>query len=288
MRARSLLAPSWAAGAALLGLADGIASSRAFSRFAARTRARTGAPSLAATTATAPPSATATAAAWEFRTADDCDVPVMAGLLRQKGQFHFDMTGEHGESRLAPSQGGTLASLFPELPTGQVLLIRERPEGGRGYSPRAVTAEAQSARAARAFPPPAAPRPTQADSESLPEGAVGFALYALRHYGLDGSVPPSLWLHALFVDPSKRSGGAGRALMDELASLAGGHRCSHLGWKCHVDNVRGQGFYEKMGARRQSHRAGDLYSYAWVPDSWSAPSAGAPAAAAAAAAACPR
>jgi GNAT superfamily N-acetyltransferase len=261
-------------------LLDGIQRTRAFSPLEARTRRGTS----AATTAAA-----AAVGAWEFRTADDCDVPVMAGLLRQKGQFHFDMTGEHGESSLAPSQGGTLASLFPELPTGQVLLIRERPEGGRGYSPRAVTAEAQSARAARAFPPPAAPRRPQAeDSESLPEGAVGFALYALRHYGLDGSVPPSLWLHALFVDPSKRSGGAGKALMDELASLAGGHRCSHLGWKCHVDNVRGQGFYEKMGARRDSHRAGDLYSYAWVPDSWSAPSAVAPAAAAAAAAACPR
>lgn len=188
---------------------------------------------------------------------------------------------------MLPAHGNTLTSLFPELPSGQVLLIHEKhqPEIGHASDTRtrisasaSVDADIFSTTSMRSFSPSTSyilEHPNGAEqypkSPSPSEGAVGFALYALRHYGLDGSVPPSLWLHALFVEPSKRSGGAGKALMDELASLADGHSCSHLGWKCHVDNTRGQGFYEKVGASIQS-QTGDLYSYSWVPDSWSSSS----------------
>jgi GNAT superfamily N-acetyltransferase len=135
-------------------------------------------------------------------------------------------------TNMKPSTGETLTSLFPELQYGQVLLINEKDQ----------------------------------------EETIGFAMYALRYYGLDA--PPSLWLHALFVDPTQRSQGAGKALMEELAHISEAAFCSHLGWKCHILNLKGQNFYNRMGATVESQK-GDLYSYQWVPTTRAAATTGA-------------
>lgn len=174
---------------------------------------------------------------WEFRGADDFDVPVMTDLLEQKCQFDRDLSGRPPIT-MKPATGDTLTSLFPELPTGQVLLIHEK--------------ETHNER-------------TRSTDPNRP--IVGFAMYALRYYGMDRSVPPSMWLHALFVEPHQRSNGAGKALMDEIAAISHTKRCSHVGWKCHVDNFKGQTFYDRMGASIESQK-GDLVSYSWVPDAW--------------------
>lgn len=91
---------------------------------------------------------------------------------------------------------------------------------------------------------------------------IGFALYALRYYGLDS--PPSLWLEDIFVDPTKRSGGAGKAMMDELANVADENFCSHLAWHCDHRNERGLGFYKNLGAT-VTDESGELYKMKWVP-----------------------
>ena len=186
---------------------------------------------------------------WEFRGADDFDVPVMTDLLEQKCQFDRDLSGRPPVT-MKPATGDTLTSLFPELPTGQVLLIHEK-------EPHKERTAGELASAATGT--------TADDLAGRP--VVGFAMYALRYYGMDRSVPPSMWLHALFVEPSQRSNGAGKALMDEIAAISRDKRCSHVGWKCHVDNSKGQKFYDRMGASIGSQK-GDLVSYSWVPDAW--------------------
>jgi GNAT superfamily N-acetyltransferase len=180
---------------------------------------------------------------WEFRSADDYDVPVMTDLLEQKCQFDRDLSGRPPIT-MKPATGDTLTSLFPELPTGQVLVIHEKQQTDTGNQQASASSE---------------------DFPSRP--IVGFAMYALRYYGLDRTVPPSMWLHALFVEPDQRSNGAGKALMDEIAMISQTQRCSHVGWKCHVDNFKGQKFYDRMGASIESQK-GDLVSYSWVPDAW--------------------
>jgi GNAT superfamily N-acetyltransferase len=90
---------------------------------------------------------------------------------------------------------------------------------------------------------------------------VGFALYQLRYYGLDS--PPSLWLEDIYVNGARRSQGAGLALMHELGRVSRQNFCSHLNWKCHVDNAKGNSFYDRMGATVQSQK-GDMYNYRWV------------------------
>jgi GNAT superfamily N-acetyltransferase len=187
---------------------------------------------------------------WEFRSAQDFDVPVMTDLLEQKCQFDRDLSGRPPVT-MKPATGDTLTSLFPELPTGQVLLIHEK-KASLSSSSSGVDVFADDGGASRPV--------------------VGFAMYALRYYGLDRSVPPSMWLHALFVEPNQRSNGAGKALMDEIADISRTKRCSHVGWKCHVDNFKGQKFYDRMGASIDSQK-GDLVSYSWVPDAWGAAAA---------------
>jgi ribosomal protein S18 acetylase RimI-like enzyme len=190
---------------------------------------------------------------WEFRSAQDFDVPVMTDLLEQKCQFDRDLSGRPPVT-MKPATGDTLTSLFPELPTGQVLLIHEK----NSLSSSSLGVDDNSN--------------NNNDDGGASRPVVGFAMYALRYYGLDRSVPPSMWLHALFVEPNQRSNGAGKALMDEIADISRTKRCSHVGWKCHVDNFKGQKFYDRMGASIDSQK-GDLVSYSWVPGAWGAAAA---------------
>ena len=212
-------------GAYLSVLASALPLAGAFAGFGAtvasnspRTRkSPASASSLASTSAGAP-----SMGCWEFRQATDMDLTVVADLLERKNQFDRDLSGEP-RSTMKPSSGNTLVSLYPEFPTGQILLINH---------------------------------------EEQPQTVAGFAMYAVKHYGWD--TPPSLWLEDLFVSPTLRSKGAGQALMDELADISHRSWCSHLGWKCHVDNAQGLNFYNRIGASVKYQKA-DMFGYHWAP-----------------------
>jgi GNAT superfamily N-acetyltransferase len=161
--------------------------------------------------------------AWEFRQAGDQDVLVVSDLLEKKCAFDRALSGEP-PSTIKPATGTSLVSLFPELgASGKVLLVNDKLKSD--------------------------------------EDPVGFAMFQLRYYGLDA--PPSLWLEDIFVDGAQRSQGAGLAMMHELARVSRRNYCSHLSWKCHVDNGKGNSFYGRMGATVQSQK-GDMFNYHWV------------------------
>lgn len=91
---------------------------------------------------------------------------------------------------------------------------------------------------------------------------VGFALYNIRYYSLDS--PPSLWLEDIFIDYDSRGAGAGKAIMNELASVAYSYDCSHLAWQCDYRNKRGLEFYDHLGAQ-VTGQEGDQVKLTWVP-----------------------
>src|SRR5262247_38912 len=76
---------------------------------------------------------------------------------------------------------------------------------------------------------------------------VGFALYFFTYSTF--LARPSLYLEDLFVQPEERGRGAGRALMSELARIAGRRGCGRLEWAVLDWNTPSIGFYEKLGAR---------------------------------------
>lgn len=98
--------------------------------------------------------------------------------------------------------------------------------------------------------------------EDNDEEPIGFAMYAYRYHGLD--TPPMLWLEDIYVDPSRRSAGAGAALMDELAEEASQRSCTHLSWVCDQRNAKGLQFYNRIGAEVTA-RKGDLIEHRWQP-----------------------
>jgi GNAT superfamily N-acetyltransferase len=148
---------------------------------------------------------------------------VVADLLEKKCAFDRTLSGEP-PSTMKPATGNSLVSLFPELGTsGKVLLVNDK---------------------------------LRAD-----EDPIGFAMFQLRYYGLDA--PPSLWLEDIFVDGTQRSQGAGLAMMHELARVSRRNFCSHVNWKCHVDNDKGNSFYDRMGATVLSQK-GDMFNYKWI------------------------
>jgi GNAT superfamily N-acetyltransferase len=75
---------------------------------------------------------------------------------------------------------------------------------------------------------------------------IGFALYGFRFSSFVGQ--PSLWLDDLYVDEDRRSEGAGGMLMRYLAQVALSNDCTHLAWTADARNIRGLGFYARLGA----------------------------------------
>lgn len=62
---------------------------------------------------------------------------------------------------------------------------------------------------------------------------------------------PILYLEDLFVDAEARSLGAGEALMRALAAEAQRRGCAWMDWIVLTDNLGGQRFYERLGAKLQ-------------------------------------
>lgn len=86
--------------------------------------------------------------------------------------------------------------------------------------------------------------------------AVGYALF----YPTFGSFSCTrgLWLEDLFVVPSSRGTGAGRALLSSLAALALSRGCGRLRWDVLDWNALAIGFYERCGA---AHHPADWLEY---------------------------
>jgi GNAT superfamily N-acetyltransferase len=62
---------------------------------------------------------------------------------------------------------------------------------------------------------------------------------------------PGIYLEDLFVRPTCRGRGIGKALLQHLAALAVARQCGRLEWSVLDWNVDAIGFYEKLGARPQ-------------------------------------
>ena len=76
---------------------------------------------------------------------------------------------------------------------------------------------------------------------------VGFALFFTNFSTFLGQ--PGLYLEDLYVQPSHRGSGIGRAMLATLAQLAVQEGCGRFEWSVLDWNTQAIGFYEKMGAK---------------------------------------
>ena len=76
--------------------------------------------------------------------------------------------------------------------------------------------------------------------------AVGFALYFTTFSTF--LCKPGLYLEDLFVEPSHRGAGIGKALLRRLAALARERECGRLEWRVLDWNEPSIRFYESLGA----------------------------------------
>ena len=75
---------------------------------------------------------------------------------------------------------------------------------------------------------------------------IGFALYFFTYSTF--LARPTLYLEDLFVLPEERGNGAGRALLRELARIAGRRGCGRMEWTVLDWNTPSIRFYRKLGA----------------------------------------
>ena len=82
----------------------------------------------------------------------------------------------------------------------------------------------------------------------MADGAVaGFALFCNNYSTF--LAKPGIWLEDLFVYPTHRGHGIGRALLAHLAQLAVTRECGRVEWSVLDWNAPSIGFYESLGAR---------------------------------------
>jgi GNAT superfamily N-acetyltransferase len=79
------------------------------------------------------------------------------------------------------------------------------------------------------------------------DGAAGFALFFHNFSTFLGR--PGIYLEDLFVKPDRRGRGHGRALLAELARLAGERGCGRVEWSVLDWNESAIGFYRALGAK---------------------------------------
>ncbi len=91
------------------------------------------------------------------------------------------------------------------------------------------------------------PRPDAEVLIAMVEGeAAGFALFF--HNYSTFLAQRGLYLEDLFVKPSYRGRGIGRALLERLAAIAVDRRCGRFEWSVLDWNAPAIGFYRKLGA----------------------------------------
>lgn len=78
------------------------------------------------------------------------------------------------------------------------------------------------------------------------EGLIGYAAYQAAYDTERGG--RSLWLLDLYVAPKARGGGAGRALMRQVARVACDRGCVSLWWGVRSCNRQARAFYAGLGA----------------------------------------
>lgn len=75
---------------------------------------------------------------------------------------------------------------------------------------------------------------------------VGFALFFSNYSTFLGK--PGIYLEDLYVIPSMRERGCGKAMLGYLAQLAIARGCGRLEWWCLDENTPGIEFYRSLGA----------------------------------------
>lgn len=96
------------------------------------------------------------------------------------------------------------------------------------------------------------PRPCIECLVAESQGAlVGYALFYPTYSSFQTA--PMLWLEDLYVEPERRGGGVGRALLAALARTALARGCARIGWIVLDWNQPSIEFYRKIGG----HPAGD-------------------------------
>lgn len=78
-------------------------------------------------------------------------------------------------------------------------------------------------------------------------GPIGFALYFYHYSTFNGT--PTLWLEDLFVLPSARGRGVGKALLRELCRIAQEEACGRVEWWVLDWNEPSIEFYKSIGAK---------------------------------------
>lgn len=77
-----------------------------------------------------------------------------------------------------------------------------------------------------------------------PSGLVGFAHY--RRFARPSAGSVGMYLDDLFVDPSVRGGGVGRALIAEVSALADQEGCTVVRWITSEDNAVARRLYDSV------------------------------------------
>ncbi|HXH84009.1 MAG TPA: GNAT family N-acetyltransferase [Candidatus Tectomicrobia bacterium] len=127
-----------------------------------------------------------------------------------------------------PTEAAVLAEMANDL--NQHVGIRTRP-----FTPERILADALG--------PDRAVIPLVADIDGV---IVGYAFYAIG-YNTDVAAR-STWLHDLYVAPSARGRGVGRALMAAVAAATLRAGATSLEWGVHAANVAALEFYRRLGA----------------------------------------
>ncbi|HEV2953995.1 MAG TPA: GNAT family N-acetyltransferase [Candidatus Dormibacteraeota bacterium] len=86
----------------------------------------------------------------------------------------------------------------------------------------------------------------------LGEEPIGFALFFHNYSTFLGK--PGIYMEDLFVLPSHRGCGAGRALLTRLAEIAIERDCARLEWSVLKWNKEAVGFYHHLGAAADDDR----------------------------------
>jgi len=163
--------------------------------------------------------------------------------------------GPDGSSATSPSDSGTgaawrIRAARPGDETALLELIRALAVYER--EPDAVETTVADLTAALFPPDPASARAHAFVAESDEPSADGPALFGLALWFVTFSTwtgRHGIWLEDLFVDPSARGLGAGKALLEELAQECHRRGYPRLDWAVLDWNTPAQGFYRSLGAR---------------------------------------